>query len=50
MSVEHSFDSFHCICGEQIKSESEQAVCPSCKRLIVIEWQAHYSAGKEKSA
>lgn len=39
MSVEHSFYLFHCICGEQIQSESENCVCPACKRTIFLDWQ-----------
>lgn len=45
MSVDRSFYSFLCICGEKLTSESTETTCPTCKRTIVIEWQAEYSAG-----
>jgi hypothetical protein len=29
-----------CLCGHHIESEADTLICPSCHRLVVIEWPA----------
>lgn len=32
--------SLECVCGHHLESETTKLICPSCHRLVLIEWPA----------
>ena len=46
--ITHSFFRVTCVCGEQLRTESNTGTCPSCSREFQIEWPAEYEGKREQ--